>query len=404
MATTESLEEAIVPKSDARRSPTEKGDPGKTGAPSNAGGEEEESRIDDCILLGPPGSGKTSFLAALGRAGLLSQRDELRCQPLGQAVWLLKDTSWALSRNGALASPSTCAGSYSFAVERRRGHRREVGPTTAGTVIFHDLYRRLFPSRADGEETEAAEASLSGNAVEQARTARYMILCIDPFYPRPDDWQTVLPTLVDNLSTAQQVASARDGQSVGCTNSAGRLRNSHKGLKRPVRRRALPFDRVLVLFSRVDLLCEQVLQAMMQGRLQASEDGAGSIGKSLGRTLSQLCPAALLRRMDLTAEAVSLVGDATISILLGAIRTGAELGIGFCSAGGFDTHRDGRPFLGPDGRAADHQSVESQDVLRGWHPFGVLEALEFLMWGHTAATVQAVDRSALLEQRGVHWL
>jgi hypothetical protein len=140
--------------------------------------------------------------------------------------------------------------------------------------------------------------------------------------------------------------------------------------------RALGFDRILVLFTRVDMLCDQA-------------------------ELCRLCPRELARRLDPIAQAIDLVGETTLAMALSSMRPGAQLGVAFVSAGGFNA-RTGVPFLDARGIPAERSTTD--DLLRHWQPFGILAAAEFLAWGRTGDTVRALDRRTLAAQHKVRWV
>lgn len=321
---------------------------------------------EESLLIGSPGSGKTSFLAALARAGMLTVDTFSTCLPLGHATWLLRDACSSLRRCGPLVSPPRHGGSYSFELRGRTNPDLQAATEGPRRLVVHELSgAALFPVVGESSEVNPYANVSTGFVSERARNADHLVLCLDVLDPRPEDWQLVLIRLFDDLASG------------GSETSRGH--------------RALRFDRVLVLFSRLDLLCQRAWEALFP----PGRNGRGFV--ALGSALGRARPLDLAERLDPIGQAIELVGEETLAQILSYIGPRAQLGMGFVSAGGFDL-RTGFPFLDATGRPT------AASVLREWRPHGVLEALDFLAWGRSSATVRLIDRRVLAEYRTVDWV
>lgn len=340
--------------------------------------------IEACLLVGPPGSGKTSFLTAIARAGMLAAGSGSTCLPLGHATWLVQDACRALRRSDPLAAPSLRDASYSF--ELRAPEDRSMEGVKR--LIVYDLSgAELFAIAGESGAERAVASQPVDLASAQAKGTQYLVLCIDVLDPRSDDWEVVLVGLIDNLASPAE--EKRPG--------------SPALVHRPPRGpRLLGFDRILLLFNRLDLLCQQASESSTSWDRATPDGKLGPASSALSHALRRLRPYDFAKRIDPVAQAFDLLGEAAFAMLLSSMKPGAELGVGFVSAGGFDADT-GLPFLRPDGGPASQQT-EREDVLRSWRPFGVLEALDFLVWGRTAATIHVVDRRVLAWQRRVRWI
>jgi len=130
--------------------------------------------------------------------------------------------------------------------------------------------------------------------------------------------------------------------------------------------RCLPFRRVLFLLSRVDLLLESAL---------ALHNGYGIL-----RQFAEVEPRNLAQALDPAPQLCSLLGTATVGRLLHAMHEDAEVAVGAVSANGFGSVTDG-PSAEDRGRLGDVVGLAE------WCPFGVREALEFLITGTCSNTV-----------------
>ena len=74
-------------------------------------------------------------------------------------------------------------------------------------------------------------------------------------------------------------------------------------------------------------------------------------------------------------------------------QPGAQFGVGVSSAAGFDAA--GNPFFTHEGGPDAASAASSEDLLKAWRPFGVRNALYFLITGRESDTVKLVSKADL---------
>jgi GTPase SAR1 family protein len=324
--------------------------------PWDESGEPAELRQLKAVLLGPPASGKSSFVAALQQGLIVDPSDVLRrCVPQGASTSLANRASRAVQAGERLAEPSEETDAYSFQVEVTQP------PVTIELVIYDGGGDRVF------SPTNSGTSSFDSTWLAQAQSAQILVLCVDSKAPQPAYWQSALSQLVEDLAKRQEDLRATRGL-------PGIL---HPPQFNSAGARCLPFGRVLFLLSRIDLLIETAL---------AQQNGFGYL-----RRLAGVEPRSLGRTLDPAPQLCALLGTGTVGRFLHAMPEGAEIAVGVVSARGFGSITDE-----PD---AEGKGLISSDIsLADWCPFGIREALEFLMTGEYSDPVVSLSKRDLRQR------
>jgi hypothetical protein len=228
----------------------------------------------------------------------------------------------------------------------------------------------IYESGGEQASQAYADSSLNSAWTEQARGAQLLILCVDTKESQRDFWRLALEQVVHDLAQRQEELETDE--------SNAELRKilptsrSTRGCAH-----CLPFKRVLFLLSRFDLLLETALE---------SQNGYGFL-----KLITALEPRHLARALDPVPQLCSLLGTSTIGKVLHAMQEDAEIAVGAVSAKGMSLNlsRLHAKARGRPGGAAD---------LAEWRPFGVKEALEFLITGQCTAPVVPLVKEDLWEK------
>jgi hypothetical protein len=315
-----------------------------------------------CALIGPPGAGKSSLVVALARACQLPERGglEVRCLLHQRSAAGLAEVVRAISEGQGLGTPTNDVEEFGLEV-RLSGQN-------------HGWWRRQFGIRTEMKLLDVPGEALFGQASDDSgnhsllvrvRAARLLVLCVDAVRPQSDLWQEKLPRIVDQLAERGTDGSQR-----------------------------LQFDRVVILCTRIDQLCEDAVQAFAStySRVQAGEPETPH--SEIGRRVSRWRPADLARALDPLAQARELVGVPVLEVVAAAMRPGAELAVALTSAGGFDP-QSGEAFLDLVGMPRRGPWESGEETLARWRPFGLRETLQFLIAGRVGRTMATLARSDL---------
>lgn len=307
-----------------------------------------------CAVVGPSGAGKTNFILALVQACCLPGSDgwQLRLRHTDQSEELYR--SAAAFRPDAPVLPRATTGivRYEFEVD--------VSMKQSWWQSGMHSYSRLKPSWMPDVPVTPSEMSVRFRIVDgpgghlfsagdldnvskqgreelvlEAAIAQSLILCVNAADPQLDTLQAELPLLLSKLC-----------------DSDGSLR----------------FPRVLLLLTQVDRVAERFLKAVR--RCRANSNGSATLA---ARYFSDHPDATALRiceRIDPLSLARDLLDERILHNLWVATGPGNKLGIGVCSAWGFDADT-GSPF-------ADEEPGTPKSR-RDWRPFGIREALYFLL-------------------------
>ncbi|HVR09303.1 MAG TPA: hypothetical protein VMW75_14730 [Thermoanaerobaculia bacterium] len=305
----------------------------------------------DCVVIGLPGCGKSSLLGALTRVSGATGEDGAEVRLIaGEALTALAaEVAQSIGEGDPAPCPTLEPASYDLQVE--------VRDRPGGDAVAREILIQEWPGGAiawvNGLVHGPPGQSRVKPLLETVRGAHCLVLCVDALAPRRRLWDAVLPSLISDLATASGELLPRLGL-------AGR------GDLPPVMssRRQLPFAAVLLLLTKVDRLCAAAADAIERAGVRQR------IPLDLDRLARS--QAGLARCLDPSRFAADRLGDAWLDQLRGALRPGARLAVGLTSARGFTV-------AGAQGG--------------GWLPFGVREALRFIVDGVARHPLEAVATS-----------
>lgn len=286
---------------------------------------------NDTLLLGPPGAGKTALLSSLSQACAVTGSTEL-------ALLSYEDLS-ALSG-------------------KAEAYRHGVGawqPTEATTLYELQLLagaEKVFLKVQDGPggflfPFSPARWDALPETEKHAYDAATLVLCIDATNPRPDLWRFSLPQILSRLALPSGTLIPR------LTAPPPARGADFPRLLTPGRQ--LPYQRVLVALTQVDVLVREALRLYTDGYRQTR-----------GRMPPPPTATELVLQIDPFLLLDELLG-AILGQLHAAMAPTADLAVGLTSAWGL--------------AGSGHD----------WTPFGVREALLFLATGECREPVVRYD-------------
>ena len=318
---------------------------------------------NDCVLFGPPGAGQTSLIAAFPRAAAVG--GQLGVIPLPSLVELAARAMAAHRGSGPPLTSTERPASYGLQL------RLPDGPSADGSsqveIQLRDWPGRwLFPDAAAAPEVRSRRIE---RFVEEAREAACLVLCLDAQNPRRGLDDGLLPVLLSRLAVSAGSLVPRLSSS-----------NGHGGLP-PVLtpRLVLPFERVLVLMTKADLLCGELIES-----LSAAAKLPGSVLEATAARLTRTVRDAGLSLDPLRLAEESL--DDLLASLHSALRPEAALAVGLASSRGLDD-REIEPAAGDPARTAGAPSESTPPV---FPPFGLLESLLFIATGRAQPPIELV--------------
>lgn len=312
-----------------------------------------------CIVIGPSGSGKTGFLRAIGRACQVpvDEHYQIRVVPSGRTASLIGQATSSLKTGQGLAQPFEVIDPLQFRVWIRRGL---AGFQRHSAETFLEMIFKELPSEVTFPSSSIANGGCHlQESTEEVRTADSLVFLIDALEPRTDLWYEHLPTLLSSF----RESNARD----------------------------LRADRILVLLSRVDLLCN----AVMRPHRLAEKASPSSFNRPIRAT-----PADLAHAIDSLEQACEVLGKPILKVILDALKPGASLAVGIVSAGGF-APKSGEPLLDATGRSCSCQGRANSSVLRLWEPYGIREVVLYLALGQAESPIVPLSHADLAQAAGI---
>ena len=368
--------------------------------PASAPGEEAASTepapapVDGlrCIFMGPSQVGKTTLLASIDQAAHTSlAAGDPRVAIVGRHPSPRSNTSRPLSPDDSRSSltdavqeavrsilePSKVidhtgsARTYEFSMTVTSGRR-----TVGADVVAHDgPGGALFPSRHDLPNPQMAQ--WEEQLIDGATHADGIGLCLDATdADQLASCHLYLPGILARISSRPEPPPVR------AATHWERLRDRIGLDSRPAadRRRRLHARRFLLLFTKADLL--------VGGRRVEQLGGEDWVQY-------EQRPDRLAEHIDGVRQAAELLGESVLFRILAALPHEGQLGVAFTSAWGFDPD-SGQPFMNPKGHdPLLMTAMHRQQRLARWTPFGVREAMVFLLTGEVLAPVSLVTAESL---------
>lgn len=335
------------------------------------------------VLVGPPGSGKTNFLASLGRAFESGRSSEWTRFVPGRKLTALISTARGAPRveEETVWSQTTPTITYAF----------QFGYRLAGTAVSssQDTAGEMEVSILDTPGTffEALSGTGSGhfdqNRVEElvcaTRNARCLVLCVDASVGQVDR-RLDLSSLVSRLLGVGPRRLLRMGA------------KPWPAVESPWERAPrleLPFERVLVLLTGIDSLCNDVARTWARLDSQWLSASAARI-RSLAAfpTLGAWQAAEILDPLPLARDRID-----GLDILASSLKPDAQLAVCGISASGLETvprhDRDNPHELDLPAQILGFGTGEEEPI-QGESPFGIWPSLLFITKGRAVSPLATV--------------
>lgn len=307
-----------------------------------------------CAVIGPSGAGKTNLILSFVRACTLPSADafQLRLRHMAAAETLFRRAA-AFTPYGVPPAATDDIAPYEFEVDvsnespglslkRRllrwragRFHEPDLAPpeSTVSFKVIDGPGGDLFPTAG----AALRDAGDRGRLLREAEMAQSLVICINAASAQSQTVRSALPLVLSELSGA-----------------GGSLR----------------FARVLLLLTQIDRAAVRFLDAVQRRR--PTLNGSATWATRYFCEHPQATAQNLCHLIDPLSLARDLLDDAVLHNLWLMMGRGRKLGIGICSAWGFDA-ATGAPFV------SDYSLAPPSSSTANWVPFGIREALYFLL-------------------------
>ncbi|HXA84447.1 MAG TPA: hypothetical protein VNZ47_05190 [Candidatus Dormibacteraeota bacterium] len=343
---------------------------------------------DTCCILGVGDSGKTFLLAAIHQACMLSGEDGYRLSfsitdedPAKQYKTsdLLREAVNCIVRGDNTKLRATTEWrDYSFHLSCRASLLRKPfwfhRPRSLNFRFVDGPGEAMFP-QMDSRDPNNVEHRRK--LISDLRRAKYLIVCVDALKPHLDVFHREYTSIV--AEAAEPTA--------------------------PYRLRA---DRALLLLTKIDAAVNAFVEAShyFHDSLYFSEKSSAWAKPEPSLALEYLLnqhatPRKIAEIIDPIEQARTVLSQQTVSTVRRLLKDSTQMAIGVCSSTGF--HADGYPFWNIDTDSPKKESVlrlmkgqTRDDAYRNWVPFGVKEAILYLLTGWTGANIRnySVDNDA----------
>jgi len=324
------------------------------------------------VLVGPPRSGKTTFLASLGRAF------ESRCCPEwtrfvpGRKLTQLmsKASSVAEGNESASSRPAGSTITYAFQLGFRTGSEQSAMEELEVSIL--DTPGAFFDALVESDSGHADKEWMNSLACA-ARNARCLVLCV-PAVPGTAGPKLDLSPLVNQLLALGPGRLLRLGAKPWPATESPWERAP---------RLLLPFDRVLILLTGIETLCNEISEWWAQvdtDWLSATPEWIQSLA-----AYPDLLPREVADLLDPLAQVQERVDG--LNILLSSLKPNGRLAVSGISAAGLDVRqkRDRDLFPQERGQVLRFGLDDPQGL-----PFGIWPSLFFLITGQVIPPLAAV--------------
>ncbi len=314
-----------------------------------------------CVLVGPPNSGKTSFLASLGRAFEQERPPEWTRFVAGSKLARLIDASSTIPDASREEPPWE---TYSFQIGMRTAEEMEVSVLDTPGSFFESLA---------GEGSGETDRKWVVELVRAIRNARCLVLCIDAGDERLEQ-NVRLAGVINQLLGLGSRRVQRVGAKSWPTQQSPWERTP---------RLELPFDRVLVLLTGIETLCTEVARRLEWVQTEWIGTPPTEIRNlAVYRGLSAWDVAELL---ELGLQAEKRVQD--LDLLAASLKPDSRLAVCGISTAGLKRDR-------PEETSSIFE-VEDPDPLIA-APFGIWQSLLFMTTGQVVAPLTIMEQGQRL--------
>jgi energy-coupling factor transporter ATP-binding protein EcfA2 len=308
---------------------------------------EAEQEFEDmqrsCAIIGPANSGKTTLLLAMQQACLQEQGDPYKLDfvPESKTAAELMSLAGEFLFHGQTVRASSNVTNYSFRVFVNN-LEKQTPEYFCRLNVTDGPGGYLFPSERGSSNIGS---SAWGSLVDATRQASSLVLCVDGSAPALETLYHGLPQLIFDL----------------------------KG-----RQRRLPYSRALLLVTKIDHVVERFHEHASSYRHYTTPSS------SKNPALDSLCfgpgsplnAAKIAKLLDPVEQTRNLFGR-LIDMIQAGLDPGAKFAVGLCSALGFHA-QSGSAFINSTARSSG-EAGSLAARFRDWEPFGVREAILFLV-------------------------
>jgi hypothetical protein len=146
-------------------------------------------------------------------------------------------------------------------------------------------------------------------------------------------------------------------------------------------------SRLLLLFTKVDEVVQRVLKSSTRTLHDLAPAERPTMALRLLTGQNAISERRLAESIDPLGFAQTRLDQASLSLIRRSLTPKAQMAVGVCSSTGF--YPDGSAFWDDsESKLRPRGGQSHDDSLRSWTPFGVEEAILFLLTGRTGATLR----------------